>query len=170
MFPMQTLLIKFATLAVMFHMTFGCSWHHGLGGRHTCLSKNVTSLSKNVTSLGQAISSSCCDHGNPCSAQKGSDREKFPESDSLIDFHDDHSGGPGHGHFLCQDDHCTYVQTGSSFDYDVLFSLRLSLDEIVISSTETEWTSIDTLAQSRLFGSRLEMGVRAHLLLGVQIL
>ena len=109
---MQFLLVKIATLAVMFHMAFGCVWHHGLVGSHVCMN--------------DAVGSACCDHhdevhdpgksghthhqhtGLPC------DAAPLANCDDL-----NHEGA----HFCCHDDSCTYSQV---VDFDCEATTKLT--------------------------------------------
>lgn len=157
---MQFLLVKIATVAVMFHMALGCVWHHGLGGPHVCMKNDV--------------GSSCCDHSDEVHAHEPGDSQhshhehtEFPSDTNPLatcgDLNDPDA------HFCCHDDSCTYSQA-IDFDYDAITKLTEYLGGVLNSSVRTVSVSPVDSWQAPPVCQRSAPGLRAHLYLCVQIL
>lgn len=151
---MHSFLVHLASIAVMVHMTFGCSLHHGMGN-HACVSK--------------CASLSCDDHADSHSVDGDHAHHEHdgdqPVSDSelvLTDGCDDHS----HNHQHCHDDGCQVTPTVkfvfSSFDFNFQYLCTAEIAALAGSQTGRAF-SIDRLTDFKHTVPHL----RAHLMLGV---
>lgn len=157
---MQLLFVKIATLAVMFHMAFGCVWHHGLVGSHVCLK--------------DAVGSSCCDHhdevhmhdpGNSRLAHR--EHAELPYDATPLAGCDDLNHQDAH--FCCHDDSCTYSQV-VDFDCEAITKLTEYLGGALNRAVKTVSVSPVDTWQLPPVCQHSAPGLRAHLYLCVQIL
>lgn len=156
---MQFLLVKISTLAVMFHMAFGCVWHHGHVGSHVCMKDDTNE--------------SCCDHHNE---SHGHDAENSPtgpreHAEAPCDLNTSPDCGDLHGdkHFCCHDDSCKYSQD-IDFDCDEIMKLTEYLGGVLNSSVKTTSFSPIVVWQMPTAFRLSAPGLRAHLYLCVQLL
>ncbi len=154
---MKSLLEKFAIAIVMFHMTFGCSFHHGLGGE-PCLSQcNSAAICGNH--VGE-VANDCCHDGH-----QNLETPHSPKSTILIDG-DDSNHGPEH--LGCQGDGCSVTQQ-VRFVYSPLdFSNQYlgGIESISLASSLTTGQGDSSPFENAFLPPA---GVRAHLFFGVQI-
>lgn len=159
---MKSFLVHFAIIAVMVHMTFGCSWHHGFGSAHACTSQNSLS--------------NCCSNSKNPSVRKDSDHDghhhcddehESPSSKSTFDLDDHSSHNPLHPG--CQDDGCTVIKTVrfvfSPLDFSVAY-LGGAENSAITNNTENSGITVNPYPDY----SGMARNLRTHLLLGVQIL
>ena len=167
---MKSFLVHLASIAVMAHMTFGCSWHHGLGAASACTHTNSLS-SCCVTSESDSHDESEHDdhdhdgheHGDHDSGDQG--HNELPVSDSTFDHEDQNSD---HNHFCCSDDGCNVIKVVkyqfTSFDFVTLY-LGGAEDSAILNAASTGF-AIDPFPDGMTSAPK----VRAHLLLGVQLI
>lgn len=148
---MKSLLVKIANVAVMLHMTFGCSMHHGLG-TNACAHQHEPA----------------CDHDADTTGHDEDDDhlDQLPDSEPAGDV-DKKSHSPKHGG--CSDDGCSATQF-VQFKFQALdFSIPYlgGADTLALIESES-YAGFNVVP----FPDRLhsETGVRAHLLFGVQII
>ena len=149
---MQSLLVKIASFAVMLHMTFGCSMHHGLGN-NACAHQNETACEH------------VADHGEGHDEHDDDDHDSdlpssLPVAENSHDFN----------HSDCCDDGCNVTQSVSFAFQSLDFSVPYlgGADTLALVERQTlggfytgEPVPDDVFPRG---------SVRAHLLLGVQIL
>lgn len=167
---MKSFLVHLASIAVMAHMTFGCSWHHGLGAASACAHTNSLS-SCCVTSESDTHDESEHDdqdhdgheHGDHQSGDHGHD--ELPLSDSTFDHEDQNSD---HNHSCCSDDGCHVIKVVkykfTSFNFVTQY-LGGAEDSTILQAASTG-VAIDPFPDCTASAPK----VRAHLLLGVQLI
>lgn len=149
---MKSLLVKIASVAVMFHMTFGCSMHHGLG-TNACAHQHETACDHDSDSNHDE------DHGD----HEDHDHDQMPDSEPV--------GETGHSpsHAGCSKDGCNATQF-VQFKFQPLdFSVPYlgGVDTLALTESPTySGFDVDPFPDCR----HSETGVRAHLLFGVQII
>ena len=152
---MKSLLVKIASVAVMFHMTFGCSMHHGLG-TNACAHQHETTCGHESDSHDHE------DQGD----HEHHDHDQLPDSEPAGDA-DEKSQGPSHAG--CSNDGCHATQF-VQFKFEPLdFSVPYlgGVDTLaLIESQDCTGFSVDPFPDCK----HTETGVRAHLLFGVQII
>ena len=153
---MQSLLVKIASFAVMVHMTFGCSMHHGLGN-NACAHQHETAC-EHVADHGEDH-----EHGHGDHVDDGHE-SKLPSSVPVAESSHDFN------HFDCCDDGCNLTQSVSfafqSLDFSVPYLGGADTLALVERQTLGGFYSGEPVADDAFpRGS-----VRAHLLFGVQIL
>ena len=165
---MKSFLVHLASIAVMAHMTFGCSWHHGLGAASACTHSNSWS-SCCVTSESDSHDESEHDdhdgheHGHHGSGEQGHD--ELPLSDSTFDHKDQNSS---QNHFCCSDDSCNVIKIVkykfNSLDFVTQY-LGGAEDSAILQAASTGFAT-DPFPDCTASAPK----VRAHLLLGVQLI
>ncbi len=151
---MQSFLVHLASVAVMIHLTFGCSLHHGIGN-HACIS--------------QCAKSGCDRHDDlrlsQCNDAYHEHDERQPLTDSepvVADDCDNHS----HGHQQCHDDGCQITQF-VKFDFssiDFSFQYLCVAENAAIVGSQTG----RAFADSRFTDFEHTVPhLRAHLMVGV---
>jgi hypothetical protein len=152
---MHSFLVQIASIAVMLHMTLGCSWHHGLG-THAC----VNQCSAKARHHDDSAADHCCDgqHEHDCQRRPGPGPT----------FHDD-GESHGHGHLACHDDGCN-VTSLKKFVFSPLDFCTRYLDRAGSSAL----VAVQTLkgCEKNPFPDceHTTTAVRAHLLFGILIL
>jgi len=145
----------------MFHMTFGCNWHHGVGTA-ACASQCSSMACNDDDKTG---SNGCGASDREC-REHDMDHEQGPEpapNDSV------NGAGKSRNHSSCQDDSC-----------DVTEFLKFVFLQLDFSTQYLGGTGSSAITGSQNNGgfgfdpfpdrSYLPTGLRAHLVLGVQIL
>ena len=167
---MNSFLVHLASIAVMAHMTFGCSWHHGLGTASACNHTNSLS-SCCVTSESDSHDESGHDdhdhdgheHGDHKSGDEG--HNELPVSDSTFDHEDQ---GSNQHHFCCSDDGCNVIKVVkykfNSLDFVTQY-LGGVADSAILQAASTGF-AVDPFPDCLASAPK----VRAHLLLAVQLI
>lgn len=154
---MKSLLEKLAIAIVMFHMTFGCSFHHGLGAE-PCLSQcNSASICGNHVA---PVTNDCCHDNRP--------DHHSPLSSLATEMIDENDSGHGPEHLACLGDGCSVTQQVRFVYTPIDFADQYpgGMDSISVASTLT----VGRADSGSLVNAFLPAdGVRAHLFLGVQI-
>lgn len=178
---MKSLIAKLGNLMVMLHMALGCNLHHGVAQNCACDSEQSVSIGEqtadyqaNESESGTSCKSSCHDHKHNNHNQKA-DVLAAPENRSP-GFHQLHSSSDNcpcrshHDHSGCAHDGCYALPLCSvdvQLDDDIAFVAPVCVVDIQPRN------SIDN-RRDNLENSTLSMlssrGMRAHLVLGVQIL
>ncbi len=155
---MKSLLVKIASVAVMFHMTFGCSMHHGIG-TNACAHQHETECDHGADSTGH-------DEDHDHHEHQQHDHDQLPVSEPAFDV-DDKNQSPGHDG--CCDDGCTATQFVQFKFQAIDFSVPYlgGVDTLALIERQS-YAGVDVVPFSDCLHS--ETGVRAHLLYGVQIL
>jgi hypothetical protein len=160
---MKSLLVKIASFAVVVHMTFGCSLHHGLG-TNACAHQHTSVCNHNHGSHGHFPSDHNEDHDHQHHDHQHHD--PLPDSAPISDVDESsHSSS----HLGCCDDGCNATQF-VQFEFQALdFSVPYlgGVDTLVLIENQSPaGFHVDPFPDC----SHSETGVRAHLLFGVQIL
>ena len=156
---MLSRMAKPAILIALVHMALGCAWHHGLATPHACESHGVS-----VDALPETADQHQCSgcHQQPLSEEVP---DELPGGDGAYgaDFDLGH-----HHHSGCQDDRCSFTPSPH-------FKVKHA-DDIAQSLCETARSRVASASRSSIgdfcrspFATRA-LGVRAHLILCVQIL
>lgn len=163
---MQAISLKLITLAVMTHMTVGCSWHHRHAG-HACVDHVVQSSS------GIELTADLLGHETGdchCETSQGDLRQlstvvRSLSSFSVDQFLDDHAD------HHCHDDHCIAIELkafGFAGDTCVVFG---AVEILLLDQSAVAWFSegSDTLDtnESRVISTA---GLRPHLFYNVQLI
>lgn len=168
---MKSFLVHLASIAVMAHMTFGCSWHHGMGAASAC---NHPSSLSSCCITGDADSHDESEHedhdhdghehGDHDSGEQGHD--ELPLSDSTFDHKDQ---GSNQNHFCCSDDGCNVIKVVNykftSLDFVTQY-LGGVADSAIHKASAASGFAIDPFPECMASAPK----VRAHLLLGVQLI
>ena len=154
---MQSILIKLTSVAVMLHMTFGCNWHHGVG-THACTVQCST-----ITCSHHGHDYISCSHENVDHTRDN----KLPLGP--ISASQDNGRSQRHGHFGCDDDRCKVTQSFKFVYIPCDFSSEYLGGAESIALIHCQARTIINLDRIP-DGAHTETAVRAHLLLGVQIL
>ena len=109
---MKSFLVHLASIAVMVHMTFGCSWHHGLAAASACSHTDSLSSCCVTVEPDSHDESGHDDHDYDAHehADHDCDDESHDESslsDSTFDRGDQDSDN---NHFCCSDDGCNVIK------------------------------------------------------------
>ena len=131
---MKSLLVHIASFAVIFHMTFGCSVHHGLGSANACVSQSGMST---CCHDGQAEPMDCDDHEDQGHDHCSHDQE-LPNSQSTVNYEGDGSNH-SHSHLGCQDDGCSVTKVVKFVIEPLDFSTAYSggAEDSVIATSST---------------------------------
>jgi hypothetical protein len=153
---MQSLLVHLASIAVMVHMTFGCSLHHGIGS-HACVNQ--------CANMG-------CDHHDDAHSYQGDDSSHEHEHDEHQPLSDSEPvltvgfDNQSHDHQHCHDDSCNVTQfvkfAFSSIDFNFQY-LCVAENAALAGSQTGRAFSIDRLSDFK----HTKPHLRAHLMLGV---
>jgi len=153
---MQSLLVKIASFAVMVHMTFGCSMHHGLGN-NACAHQHETACEHEGDSSHHDEDHDHDDHHQ---------HDDQPLDSKLVGDVDETSHG---SHAGCCDDGCNVTQSVpfvfKSLDFSVPYLGGVDTLALIERQTLGVYNGEPVADDAFPRGS-----VRAHLLLGVQIL
>lgn len=156
---MNSLLIKIANLAVIFHMTLGCNWHHGLGVQ-ACVSQCATAQCDHQE---RGDFRKCCDRNHEQSDQVN---EVTPGLATAIA---EPCGSGGDNHFGCENDGCSAIKL-------VEFKFWPAPNSpLWLSGAESPELVSGSTGASANFNpfpdfSHTASPVRIHLILGVQLL
>ncbi|MFT7633745.1 MAG: hypothetical protein ACI87E_004803 [Mariniblastus sp.] len=160
---MNSLLVKIALIAVMLHMTFGCSWHHG-SGAHACQNQcdSFDCQHGNSTTV---ETSSCCgqDHGDHNFEFKANTPE-LPNAGVPCNQHDDHAA--------CHHDHCDLATTAKyeiiTIDLSTEYMGGATSDSLVaVGRGSRHRTGFNRAPNSNTYHHAPRL--RTHLLLGVLV-
>jgi hypothetical protein len=153
---MQSILIHFASLAVMVHLSLGCQWHHGLGESDSCQTGNH-----------QAHQRQCSDdhhhgHGHP-------GHRSFPLAQQAVEPGADMELAQGPiPHDRCQNDGCSATPAS---DYRPSRTKPIGL---YLANAEDDSVGQQPSATGKLsYRARYQFSaapLRAHLLLGVLLI
>ena len=166
---MKSFLLHLASIAVMAHMTFGCSWHHGLGAASACNHANSMSSCCITNDADSHDESEHHDHdghehGDHDSGEHG--QNELPLSESTFDYEDQ---GSGQNHFCCSDDGCNVIKVVkykfNSLDFVTQYLGGIA-DSAILKATAASGFSIGPFPDCTTSAPK----VRAHLLLGVQLI
>lgn len=154
---MKTLLVHITNFAVMFHMTFGCGWHHGLGSEQGCTHTLV----------------GCTDNhdGEPidCGDQHHDAHDHDLPASPSTPAGDDEGSKHSHDHFGCSDDGCNAAKVAKFAFEPVDYSIQY-LGGVESPATARSLTNpglaFDPLPDCPYTAN----SVRLHLLFGVQLL
>ena len=123
---MKLILVHLASLAVMFHMAFGCHWHHGLGAADACNHQSSLSACSRVSDIEHGLGSDD-DHGGHDHEHHHDDHDDADtpltlalDNDGADHDHDQH-------HSCCQDDGCSLIKV-VKFKYTPLNFVTRYLD------------------------------------------
>ena len=160
---MKLILVHLASLAVMFHMAFGCHWHHGLGAADACNHQSSLSACSHVSDIEHGLGSDD-DHGDH-DHEHHHDNHDTPltlalDIDGADHDHDHHS--------CCRDDGCSLIKV-VKFKYTPLNFVTRYLsgaEDLAILKSASASFPVDPSPDCRLYAP----SVRAHLLLGVQLI
>jgi hypothetical protein len=156
---MNSLLVKLASTAVMIHMTLGCHWHHGLGVQACEDQCPVSVCNHHEVEFGE------CDNG----AHEHGDRDYDHPIGNQATNNNMCNNNSGHCHFGCQDDGCNATKLVKFEFWPAEFSLQYfcgAENAALVASQACAGNDIDPFPDC----SHTETSVRAHLLLGVQLL
>jgi len=162
---MKLFLVHLASLAVMLHMAFGCHWHHGLGAAGACAH--------------QSRPSACClvqetEHDSECDEDHADQDHEHHHGDHedvdapLTLAFDSDGAGHGHHHSCCQDDGCNLIKVVQYEFTSLDFVARYlgGAEDSSILGADAARSLCDPFPDCRCFAPN----VRAHLLLGVQLI
>jgi hypothetical protein len=158
---MKSFLVHLASLAVMFHMTFGCNWHHGLGSAHACT--NQTALSCCPSDTSQLVENDDHDHDY--------DGHEHGDHDSdlpLTSNFDGDNSDRDRSHFCCQDDGCNVAKVVKFVYAPMDFSTAYlgGAENSAIAQPLVPGFTVDPFPDCKC----LALKMRTHLLLGVQLI
>lgn len=162
---MKLFLVHLASLAVMFHMTFGCHWHHGLGAADACNHQSSLSTSCHVGETGHETES---DEDHAVHEHHDGEHEDADTPLTLAFCNDGADHDHDHQHFCCQDDGCSVIKV-VKYKFSSLELIARYLggaNDLAILKSATASFPIDPFPDYRLYAPN----VRAHLLLGVQLI
>ncbi|QEG22078.1 hypothetical protein [Mariniblastus fucicola] len=159
---MKSFLVHLASIAVMAHMIFGCSWHHGLSAASGCDHTGLVS-SCCFTSESDSHDDHEHEHGDHVAGDQSQGEWPLPESTF------DHNGQDSeHNHFCCSDDGCNVIKVVkyqfTSFDFLTQY-LGGAEDSAILKAASSAF-AIDPFPDFCSFAPQM----RAHLLLGVQLI
>jgi len=165
---MKSFLVHLASIAVMVHMTFGCSWHHGLAAASECSHTDSLSSCCVTVEPDSHDESGHDDHDGHERADHDCD-DKSHEKSSLPDSTFDHGDQDSdHNHFCCSDDGCNVIKV-VKFKFTLFDSLTQYLggaEASAILQAASTGFAIDPFPDCVFFAPN----VRAHLILGVQLI
>lgn len=158
----KSVLLRAASFAVMLHMAFGCSWHHGFSAANAC---NDTCMSSDCqTGVKPKPSHDCChDH------EDLEDSENEPKaSDPCNQKEHNEPDSPGN-HLCCCDDGCNAIPTVefafASIDFSTACPGGSGFTAIVGASPNSSLL-VDPFPDS----AYLTLKLRMHLAIGVQLI
>ena len=156
---MKSLLVKIAMVAVMLHMTFGCSLHHGFGNT-ACAHQHETTCSHDSDAHEHS-------HDDSCHGHEHHDHEHHESSDSERPTNfATHQDAPCHAG--CSDDGCHLTQITEfkfqSFEFSVPYFGSVDVLALV-EGQSCRGFDVDPFPDP--IHARANM--RAHLQFGVQI-
>ncbi len=158
---MKSFLVHIASLAVMVHMTFGCSWHHGLGSANACA--NQDTLSTCCSSVEGEHADSGHDHDGH---EHGVCDAEFPELESALGAEEPTHG---HNHLCCQDDGCKLIKlvkfVYGPLDFSTTY-LGGAENAAVATTMSYPGSSVNPFPDCNCLAPKM----RSHLLLGKQLI
>jgi len=164
---MKPFLEHLACMAVMVHMTFGCSWHHGIGSASACDNPNgLISCCGSIHSDSdeQVVCPELFEYGHTCHVHV--DHDSGLSGVSGLDLFD--SNRHGNSHLCCHDDGCVFLRLVEFqfIDIDFLTPYFGFVETLAILTP----SSLNPLASYSEFFEVYTPKVRTHLLNCVQII
>lgn len=161
---MKLLLIQIAAFAVVFHMTFGCLVHHGIGSSGACVNQSGLSTCRLD---GHAEPLDIGDDKGP-EWRNGNHDQELSHSGSTVKY-ETHGSSHNHGHLQCQDDSCFVTNivkfVCAPFDFSTAY-LGGAEDSAVVKLSAHSGIVLEPFPDC----SHTALKLHLHLLLGMQVL
>lgn len=177
--PMQSYLVKTTILIAMIHMAIGCAWHHGFGYPHACASSCGASSATVSLLCAKGNDSAATTHCASTAMDLCCDHPAITPSDTDLDrtlLGAEYVGGECTTHqqqiphpIVCDDDRCSFTKV-NCFDCGVFCEFREYLGGSLRLNADSDLGSPAVAVSSFPCCHRTAPGLRAHLVLGIQLL